>query len=90
MQIVCIILTIRMDFDDHSEGTDRSVLIIATFVAWFELLLELHNFCYDLAIFVVATFKVSRFICLTGTSVKHTIVLLILSTLFLIYKSLLQ
>jgi len=48
---------------------DRNVLGIITFIAWFELIFEVHHFVYELAIFVVASIKVLRhlipFICTT-------------------------
>lgn len=58
VQLVFIIWTMGMDLDDHSSGSNRTVLTIATFYSWVELLLELHNFRYDLAVFVTATIKV--------------------------------
>merc|ERR1740124_245116 len=58
MQILLLILTMRMDLDDHSANANRLILTFTTFYAWFELLLVLHAFNYDLAVFVVATIKI--------------------------------
>jgi len=57
MQIALIISILSMDLGDSSR---RWVLSFATFYAWFELLFELHNFRYDLAVFVVATIKIMK------------------------------
>ena len=53
-------MSIHTDVDNFSlERTN--LLILPTLIAWFELLYELHNFMYNLAIFVSAIFKVRSF-----------------------------
>jgi len=57
-QIVLLILTLRMNLDANISSSSHLVLSIATFYSWFELLLEIHNFQHDLALFVAALIKI--------------------------------
>jgi len=59
-QNVLILLTMRKNLDINVSCASHEVLSIATFLSWFELLLELHNFRYDLALFVVAIIKIMK------------------------------
>jgi len=65
LQIVLILLTISINPDGSILSSslslsDRYILGAVTLCAWLELLFELHNFNYHLAIFVVATVKVMK------------------------------
>jgi len=60
VQSVLIILTICTNLDNPLSTAFHQVLILATFFSWFELMLELHNFVYDLALFVVAMIKILK------------------------------
>jgi len=59
-QIVLIFQTLRTNLDTYTSSSSYDLLIFATFFSWFELLLELHNFQYDLALFVVALIKIMK------------------------------
>jgi len=56
-QIVLIILTLRTNLDNYSK---HRVLIFATVFSWGELLLEIHNFNHNLAVFVVSIIKIMK------------------------------
>jgi len=59
-QIALIVLTLRTNLAVYSSSSSHWVLIFATIFSWFELLLEIHNFNYNLALFVVSIFKIMK------------------------------
>jgi len=60
IQIVLIILALGTNLDDRSTSSSQWVLIFTILFSWYELLLEIHNFQYSLALFVVAVNKIMK------------------------------